>query len=174
MKISHKILEVIAENSLSLPLVKSYLRITDDYHDKLVATFIQAAVEFAEASTGLSVGLRKIEATISKISSLVRLPELPIQDIEEVVIYPNSPKERILTKDDYFFNDIKLLIYNETNIGHDTKIIYTAGYKLIPALLADAMLTHIADMYDNRAGEGDVPLKSLNIYRYYRKDWRII
>jgi uncharacterized phiE125 gp8 family phage protein len=67
------------------------------------------------------------------------------------------------------------LLHTSTVQGFQVEIVYQAGYggtvSSVPAPIRQAMLCHIASMYDNRglAGESGMPEQAISLYLPFRE-----
>lgn len=162
-----------AAEPVSLSEAKSFLRIDGTADDALIADFITAARLMAEELTGRSFitqswKLEYDDAAPHKIT----LPHGPIQSVTSVNVIAENDAETTLSTDHYYLNARQQLVFNEAPCGHRIEIIYVAGYGDapgdVPTDMAQAMLLHVAHLYEHRDSLNP-PLAANLIYRAHRE-----
>ena len=168
MKYDNENLKIIEENILdliSLGYVKNYLRIDNDCDDEFIKNTIYFAYDYAEKTTGKTFGFKKYELTFSTEKSVLKIDKMPIFINEVLSFYANDLE---LSRDEYQLKN-GILFLNKA-ISGDIKITFLAGSNMpLPADIKQAILFHIANIYQNKNGDCQVPQATQEIYDLYRK-----
>lgn len=152
---------------VTLQEVKDYLRLegfqddddspADDFvfDDTLIETMIQAAREWCEAKTGLSLVWKRMQVPVTNSMGGISLPYGPVIGTVTAV---DSEGDEIVS------NDIKLTGTKFPSLRLPKKanmvLTYDVGYNILtcPGGLKDAIKAHVAACYDNRGDEGKADL----------------
>ena len=168
MNYDNENLKIIEENILdliSLEYVKNYLRIDNDCDDEFIKNTIYFAYDYAEKTTGKIFGLKKYELTFSTEKSVLKIDKMPIF-INEVFNFSQNNIE--LTQDEYSLKNGVLFLSKA--VSGAIKITFSAGSNtLLPADIKQAILFHVANIYQNKNGDCQVPQATQEIYGLYRK-----
>jgi uncharacterized phiE125 gp8 family phage protein/SPP1 family predicted phage head-tail adaptor len=140
---------------VSLAEVKIYLRITHAHEDAILADMIKAARLIAEEQTGKSLITQGWNITYDGAPpQRVFLPYGPIQSISNVVVYLDDASSHIIAPTHYTLSARKELVFYQIPSGQRVEIDYVAGYgdaaEDVPASLRQALLLHIAYLYEHR------------------------
>lgn len=133
---------------VTLDEAKNWLkvRVTDD--DVVITALITAAREYCEGYTNLSFAPRTVTAILKNQLGDIRLPYGPVNAI--TIMYDYNGDE--ITTDNYTLNGVL-----GNRICYPTydyiKVIYTAGYSVLPKQLKTALLMQIAWLYVHRGDE---------------------
>ncbi len=158
----YKILDREEQNILAVDDIKNYARISIDDDDLLIKEMIEAAIIAAENFMRTALVKQTVEVTGHNTNSLL-LPIMPLIKILEV-----KCGDKILDENDYHHarDRISLESYGKTVAK------YSAGYedpKDIPAIIKQALLVHISQMYDSRGGTSISDDRIFDLYKPYRK-----
>lgn len=158
---TYQVLSVEKQNLLSLEEIKSYLRISEDYDDKLLAELALSAISSAEKFTRLSLLTKNIEVKSYSNAKSITLPLVPVININNI-----SNDERVLEKEEYalFVDTIKFADSNK-----NITINYVSGLQTIESDLKQGLLIHISSMYDQELVNFSFPKEALSLYQTYRK-----
>jgi len=149
--------------------VKNYLRISHDYDDKLIANLIDTAIDSAESFTGLSLRTRSIICRINNVSNLIYLKHLPILEIEEVLLLEKEEKIHITSEFEHAQEGAARLGIPDKYIRKNLEIRYKTGYSdVIPRSIRQAMLMHVAAMYENTEDSEVLSNQIKDLYAPYR------
>ena len=151
-------------NLFDLRYVKNYLRIDNDLDDEFLKNAISTACKYAEQTTGKIFGKKTL-----KLSIYTKKPISKIEEnfrFDEILNICADGTE--LTENDYYL-DNGVLILRSSKSGN-ISIIFKSGIdeSEIDADLKQAMLYHIATIYQNKDGNFSVPQASQAIYNSYR------
>lgn len=157
-------------NPITLELVKSVLRITDSSEDTFLGHLIEMASDIVEKQARVTlltkrycityevpglVGHRGSLSDPDGISEYVNLPYGPIQEIESV--YQIDAEGTKSAFANYKVDKNSRLIYWTSSPSKQwVQFNYKAGYggtKNIPAIYKQAMLAAIEEGYENRSGD---------------------
>ena len=156
---------------LNLDEVKNYLKIDFSEDDELLSNFIDTAQCQCETFINKSLTERVLVYSLYNYRDTILLPYSPINLIESVIgIGLDGSQEEV---ENYTLDSVgDILIFNGLKKYYRLDIEYSAGYKTsesIPVDLKQAMLMHIARMYEDRTGYSQLPINSMNIYRKYKQ-----
>ena len=160
-------LKIIEDNILELmPLeyVKNYLRIDNNCDDEFIKNIIYFAVEYAEKMTGKMFGTKKYELSFLAKEQISKIDKTPIL-IGEILIFSIDDTE-ILTSEYNLKNGVIYL--NKTKSGN-VKMTFISHGNDILADIKQAMLFHIASIYQYKNGDCLIPQATQEIYSLYRK-----
>jgi uncharacterized phiE125 gp8 family phage protein len=146
--------------------VKNYLKIDHDHDDSLVKDMILAAENAAEKYLGISVFVKIKTLSLTQVlSHKVALRYAPAQEI--LVITMRGKK---MDKKNYYLCDDNQHIYFKQLVNAPVKIEYIAGYKPqeLPASIKQAMLIHVAAMYQKREFSENIPLFASGLYQHHK------
>lgn len=169
----YKILEVQPQEIILLDDVKNYLRITDDFDDKLIGELIYTAIDIAEKFLGLSLLTKKVRFYKKQLDDYrFDLKYLPIINIDKIEITTDT-KSEILESDNYLLNNGVLYLTNIINNNiENIAIDYFIGFtkENIPQVLKQGILLHVSEMYDrDNLKSNQFSQIVTNLYSSYRK-----
>ncbi|AIL64494.1 Phage gp6-like head-tail connector protein [Rickettsiales bacterium Ac37b] len=157
---------------VSLEEAKLYLRIEHNYDDNFILNLIRCTYDTAINYTKLSLFTGILQVTLPKTGIYVNLPYGPIQEIKSVKIINNNSFIE-LKKSDYTLQPDHNTLHIRDTYHSPSVITYQAGFgdKVldIPPAIRQAMLMHLAALYDNRGGELSMPESVKLIYNSYKK-----
>ncbi|HSQ97992.1 MAG TPA: hypothetical protein VLL98_04715 [Rickettsiales bacterium] len=101
----------------------------------------------------------------------VVLPYYPIKSIVEIDSIALDGTITTIASSDYTLDDVGgiLNFTNKPENFYRLDIEYEAGLTTVNDELIQALLMHIARMYEDRTGYSSIPNNSLNIYKKYRQ-----
>jgi uncharacterized phiE125 gp8 family phage protein len=158
-----------ATEPVTLSETKLFLRVDSSTEDTLISTLITAAREAAENYLRKSFITQGWEISYNDmIPQRIALPMRPIQSITSIVCDSTT-----LSAESYALNAAKDTIDCASSIyGNLITITYVAGYgssaSSVPTAIKQALLHHIASMYDDRTHES-IPSVSLSLLQPYRE-----
>ena len=152
-------------NLFPLSYVKNYLRIDNEYDDDFLNNAIATACNYAERITGKILGLKTIQLsfeTTSPISSISK-QEIKIKKIISVSVNNNK-----IDNSCYYIRNGECIFKKQ--IKGKVVIVFETGipYNEINLDIRQAILFHIASMFNNKDGGCQVPSASTEIYNTYR------
>ncbi len=162
-----------ASEPVTLAEVKDYLRITGSGEDTHLTRLIQIARESAEQYLARSLITQTWKLSVHDfVPSSFPLPYGPVQSITSVKVIARDNSETTIAAANYYLAVNKdRLILDTPLLGHIIAVTYVAGYgsaTVVPAPIKQAMLTHLAEMYENRRENADLPAHSRALYSPYR------
>lgn len=173
--IKNPILNVKEENTtlpIELNFVKNFLKVDFDEDDDLITNIIKTAITQCETNINKSLVQKTFIYSLYELkdSSLI-LPYPPIISITSIKIIDYQQNEITLENTEYFLDNIGNILNfkNKSNNFYRIDIEYKAGLTTINDELIQALLMHIARMYEDRSGYSPIPLNSLNIYKKYKQ-----
>lgn len=166
----------IKEESENLPvdlsLVKNFLKIDFDNDDELIKKMIKTALDQCETNINKTIVNKTFIYSLyeMKYNTLI-LPYQPIISIENINITYLNQVQTTLPDTNYFLDTVGgiLNFKNKLNNFYRIDIEYKAGTTKINDELIQAILMHIARMYEDRSGYTPIPANSLNIYKKYKQ-----
>ena len=152
-------------NLLNLDYVKNYLRIDNNLDDEFLKNAIITACKYAEQMTGKIFGKKTLKLSIytkkpiSKIKESFRFDEILNISIDGTKLAEN----------DYYLDNGALILYSSQS--GNICVVFKTGIDAseIDADLKQAILYHIATIYQNKDGNFSVPQASQDVYNAYRK-----
>lgn len=168
----------IYQNPLIEPLdldeVKNYLKIENTEDDSLISSLIVTVRQSAENFLKLSL-INQSWATLfdNYLPQTVSLLKAPVQAISSVVLYDKQGVSITIDSSQYSLNSARnKIIFDSSHISYKSEIIYVSGFGAnkedIPSPIKQAMLMHIASIYDNRAGGDTIPDYAKSLYSPFR------
>ncbi len=140
---------------LSLSETKLYLRVSTTSEDSLITGLITAAREIAESYTKRSFITQTWMLSYDHfVPRKVFLPRGPVQSVTSVNIVHRDSSVQSFTS--YYVSALgDVVVFDAIPLGHEIQVTYQAGYGAaetnVPQPLLTGMLSHIADMYENRS-----------------------
>ncbi len=167
---------IFIDVDLHLDYVKNYLRIDNEKDDEFLLNAIKTASSCAEKIAGRTFGKKeyKVEFYIRKrglleinyfkwIHDNIKIHYDEFMDI--VRLECNMKK---ISTDDYYTNNGCLYFKREPDSNVVDVFFLKQQYK-VPEDIKQAILFHVADIYQNKNGNCQVPPASKEIYNWYRK-----
>lgn len=162
-----------ADLAIKLSEVKSYLKIANEYDDKLLILFIESAIHKFENMTGISLLNSKWSCIVKTTDYKIFIPIQTLQSIENFEAIDDYNNET------YSINDYKINHYeNSVVIKNQTyseyNITFISGFgehpDTIPSNIQVFLLKHVAYMYENRDANTDT---DLSLYSEFYTDYRL-
>lgn len=173
--IKNPVLNIKEENTtlpIELNFVKSFLKIDFEDDDDLIKNIIKTAITQCETNINKSLIQKTFIYSLYELkrNSLI-LPYSPIISIDNIKIIDFQQNTTTLENTEYFLDNIGNILNfkNKPNNFYRIDIEYQAGLEKINDELIQALLMHIARMYEDRSGYSPIPLNSLNIYKKYKQ-----
>lgn len=163
-----------AVEPVSLAEAKLYLRVEHSADDDLITDIIFAARNAAEKYTRKSfiTQIWKL-AFDDNVSADVAIPYGPVQSITSVTSIARDGTTTEVDDAIYFLNTAKdTLCFDQEVTGHQVEIVYLSGYgdaTAVPADIKQALLMHIASLYDLREIGGGMPVNAIAFLQPYRE-----
>ena len=153
-------LESNTDNVFSLEYVKNYLRIDNEYDDEFLQEAIKTAITFAEKMINHDISNKKIQYSFIQTlnTKQIAVENKEINDVETLLI-DGVEKQ----KDTNFTITNGKIEFNE-NISGNILIVFTTNITTIESDIKQAILFHIANIYQNKSGLCKVPDASMEIY----------
>lgn len=164
-----------AEEPLSLTEVKTYLRIEGEYEDELLTSMIKAATNSAENYMSNSILNKKYQAVYDNyVAEENLLPKQPVTSITEVRKIASDDSVSVIPSNQYFLSSgNEKIIFIHCPSGKRIEIDFFAGLASsasgLPHTIKQALLCHIANMYERKVASSNVPELSKQIYNSYKK-----
>lgn len=159
------VIEFDATTILSLNYIKNYLRIDNDCDDEFLQNALLTAISYAEKITGYILGVKTLKTTITLQTSTQKLKEFPFI-INEIISITNNGEN--LQDTDYTVNNGVILFKHQ--ISGTLEIEFKTGMESlsVPQDIKQAILQHIATMYQNKNGNYTIPQAVQNTYSQYK------
>ena len=164
-----KVIEYYTNNIFNIDYVKNYLRIDNNFDDDFLKNSIITANNFAERSINKTICLKEYKLSfytknnIKNLKKLDLIMPLPVVEINEVLIDDN-----VILSENFEIKNGKIIF--SCDISGKIEIIFKAGLygDEISEDIKQAMLFHIASIYQNKGGNCSIPQASKDIYNIYR------
>jgi len=157
---------------LTLAETKLYLRVDSGAEDSLISGLITSAREMAENYTKRSFITQSWCLSYDHYApKRVMLPRPPIQSVTSVNVINCDGSQQAFTN--FYLGALgDQLIFDAIPLGAIIEITYQAGYgsaeSAVPQALRTGMLTHIADMYEDRSGSAAISGRTAALYDSYK------
>jgi uncharacterized phiE125 gp8 family phage protein len=154
---------------VSLAQTKQFLRIDQTTEDELISLLIATATQAAQQFLSSSLLTQTWQLTYHDTTpTMIPLPMRPVQAVTEI-----HTDGTVIPSTAYQLNAAKDCIICESYLnGEAITINYTAGYgdneQSVPAPIRQAILAHVASMYDDRSNEA-LPATSRALLQPYRE-----
>jgi uncharacterized phiE125 gp8 family phage protein len=141
---------------ITLAQAKTFLRIDGTSEDTLISDLIKTARIVAEQECGKSFITQSWRISYSDTApSRVALPYGPVLNITSVTVIDEDGDEALIDSGNYHIDASGVTLMLELGLnGHRIEIEYQTGYGNaaidVPADLVQAMLLHIAHLYEQR------------------------
>lgn len=160
---------------LTLTEVKNFLRVDISTDDSLITRIIKTAVKQCELYTQKTLITKTYKYSFyTSIRQAVKLLYTPVQSITSIKTVDEENEETVVNSGSYFVDTVGgILNFNTVPANfYRIDITYITGYgnsaNDVPEELKQAMLIHIARMYDDKNGYSILPKTSLDIYKKFR------
>ena len=173
-----------ATEPVTLDEAKAHLKVDTTDDDTLIGTLISAARSKAEWNTGRAFITQgwTFAADGWPADNVFELPFPPMQSVTSVTAYALDDTATVLDPSAYQVDmvsaparlTLKAAASPPVNLRglNAVEIVFTAGYgdseSDVPALIREAILEIVADMYVNRGDAGEIPLAALALLAPYR------
>lgn len=153
-----------AVEPLSLSEVKTFLRIDGSDEDSILATLISTARIIAEELTGKALITQSWKLAYDHtLPPCVMLPNRPVQSITSVVSVSDIEASTTISSGTYYLNASRdTLMFESIPSGRRIEISYVSGYGNaatdVPADIRQAMLVHVATLYEHRDSQTPPPV----------------
>jgi len=161
---------------LTLSEAKLYLRVDHADEDVQINDLIVAARMTAEHWLKRSLLTQTWKLAYDDyVTDEVYLPMGPVSSVDNVTLVDRDGDSELLDGDLYYLNAAKdALIFDDCLSSFRTEISYITGYgdaSTVPKPIKQAMLSHIASMYDGRGERNGsaLPEQSICLYMPYRE-----
>ena len=158
-----KIIEFDTENVLKLEYVKNYLRIDNNKDDEFLKNAISTATLYAEKIIGKIIGEKQIEISFYAKKDISKIEKNNIF-INEVISF--NVNDEVLESNNYYLQNGKILLNHPIN--GNIKVCFKTGNNYINEDIKQAVLYHIATIYQNKNGSFEIPKATMEIYNSYR------
>lgn len=172
----HPILNIKSYSSIpiiELSEVKNFLKVEFEEDDNLIKNLINTAIFQCEKIINKSLLEKTYIYSIYTYQKKIILPYPTIKIINKIEIITKN-NSSLLDTNEYFIDNVSNSIIFKNNIQsvYRIDIEYTTNSNLIENDLKQALLMHIAQLYENRNGNFTMPNNVLNIY-YQHKNIKI-
>ncbi|MGE0754577.1 MAG: head-tail connector protein [Alphaproteobacteria bacterium] len=165
-----------ASEPLTLTETKLYLRVDGSDDDSAISDMIVAARLAAEHTLRQSLITQSWKMVFDEwLPEHVALPMGPVASVTSVILADREGNSQTASSSLYYLNAARnLLMLDSILFAFRVEILYVTGYgeaSAVPRDIKQAMLAHIAAMYDMRGMDGNVPIprQSLKLYGPYRE-----
>lgn len=158
--------------AIDLTTIKKFLKVDFDNDDELITKMIKTATNQCETHINKTLVEKTYIYSLYELkNNSVILPYSPIKSINEINTNNINNVATILLSSDYILDSVGgiLNFINKPENFYRLDIEYTAGLTTINDELIQALLMHIARMYEDRSGYSPIPTNSLNIYKKYKQ-----
>ena len=164
-----------ANEPVTLSEMKNYLRVDHDNDDAMIALMITGARESAEAYLGTSFITQRWKMTLEDaLPDIVPLRFGLVQTIISIEAIDEAGDATPLSTDAYRLSIDKRAVHIlSPRSGFRFEITYDAGYGstagLMPGLIRQGILQHVAAMYEQREMGAPIPTMALQAYHPYKE-----
>lgn len=152
---------IVVTEPVTLAQAKEWLRVTHDDEDDLITALITAARQICEGYISKSFVERTVTAIVRNDLGNVKLPYGPVGNVTHV--YDSEGNE--LTGSSYAITGV-----SDKRLGYPmssyVKVIYTAGYSVLPQQFKAALKEQLAWLYVNRGDENVAPFTKVILSPY--------
>lgn len=158
---------------LSIDEIKNFLRIDFNDDDNLLKKALNTATKQCE----LRISRTLVQKTYILSSydpikdNKIDLEYDPIKSITKIEVIDKEGNTKELSTSSYRLDKTRNCVYflNIPTNYYKIDITYIAGYEVVPEDLKQALLFHIAKIYEDKSGYYPIPKASSNIYKNYKK-----
>ncbi|MDD2839742.1 MAG: head-tail connector protein [Rickettsiales bacterium] len=158
--------------AVDLAITKDFLKVDFSDDDELITKMIKTATNQCETHINKTVVEKVYVYSLYELrNNTVVLPYSPIKSIDEIRNNDLNNVGSVLLVSDYILDDVGgiLNFVNKPENFYRLDIEYTAGLTTVNDELIQALLMHVARMYEDRSGYSPIPTNSLNIYKKYKQ-----
>jgi len=147
-----------------LDYVKNYLRIDNDYDDDFLKNAIATACNYAEKYTNTIIGLKTFNLTFQTDTKINQIEQS--MNISQIVSIKNNNNE--IDCENYKLENGKIFLKKALSGYFD--ITFKAGTPFDEVLIdiRQAIMYHVAKIYNNKDGDFSIPQSSIDIYNLYK------
>lgn len=163
-----------ATEPLTLSEVKSFIKVDSADDDTLITNLISTVRIAAEKFLKVSFINQSWKLSYDKYCpSVVKMVMGPVQSITSVDAIARDGIVTTINSDNYYLScGNQKLIFDANVVSHRVEIVYLSGYGAlssdVPNPIKQGMLSHIAAIYDGRAGANSIPSQSKTLYAPYK------
>lgn len=157
--------EFDATTILSLNYIKNYLRIDNNDDDEFLQNALLSAISYAEKMTGYILGIKTLKTTIKLKTATQKLKDFPFI-INEIVSIANNGET--LQDTQYQLSDGQASFTSQTSGIIEIQFKTGIDAAAIPQDIKQALLQHIATMYQNKNGNYTIPQAVQTTYSQYK------
>jgi len=163
-----------ATEPLALSEVKTFLKVDSSDDDTLITNLITTVRVAAEKFLKVSFIDQSWKLSYDKYCpSVVKMVMGPVQSITSVKAIARDGTETIINSSTYYLSSgNQKLIFDANVVSNRVEIVYLTGYGAlandVPNPIKQGMLSHIAAIYDGRAGANVIPSQSQTLYAPYK------
>lgn len=164
-----------ASEPVTVSEAKNYLRVEHSTDDALITLMITAAREAAEAYLGTSFITQTWKLTVEdELPAIVPLRFGLVQSVISIVAKDEEGGSETIDAEGYRLSIDKRGVHILVpRTGFRFEIMYDAGYggsaSLIPGLIRQGILQHVAAMYEQREMSVPMPTMALQAYHPYKE-----
>lgn len=163
------ILNELDTSIIDLSEIKNFLRIDFDEDDNLLNRLLKSAIKQCELYISRSITQKTYRLSLyNRVGKFINLLYFPVTNVTSIDIIDKN--NNTVKFKNYTFDQIsnKVILNNIPTNFYRIDITYEAGYTKIPDDIKQALLFHVAKMYDDKIGYSPIPKASLNIYKNYK------
>lgn len=146
-------------NPLDLDEVKQHLNVFHNDDDEVIIRMMDGAIKVAEAYTGIKIRQAQYTLTLDDFEDVIELTVFPVVSIASVAYVDASGNNQTVASYNFKNKDVHPFIrpnYSEswpaTETGYDkVTITVNVGFATLPALIKEALMMTLGNMYDNRS-----------------------
>jgi uncharacterized phiE125 gp8 family phage protein len=171
-----------ATEPVTLDEAKAHLKIDTTDDDTLIGTLICAARSKAEWTTGRAFVTQGWTLALDRwpCDGVFEIPFAPLQNVASVTAYALDDTATVLDPATYQVDTVSARLTLKANASppvnlralNAVQIAFTAGYgdgeSDVPALIREAILQIVADMYVNRGDANEIPPTAMALLAPYR------
>jgi uncharacterized phiE125 gp8 family phage protein len=172
MKIQYKTISKPHKELITLREAKLYLRVMHDREDELISSMIQAVRVAAENYLSKSLAMREWQLIITgDLPQKLQLLHGPVVEIKQAHVVLVHETQRLSLQHYHLDLDGETLHLSQYLMAEQVVVNFSAGYgdENLPESIKQAMLIHLAHLYDGRGDECSFPLVCLGFYKQYRE-----
>lgn len=164
--------EIGLDLPIELSVAKNFLKVDFDDDNELIIKLIRTAVNQCETIINKSIIKKTYVYSIYELKNkFVLLPYQPIDSIDSIKVVNVDNTSSAIDVSEFYLDKVGgiLNFKSRPDNFYRLDIEYTAGLSEISDEIAQAILMHVARMYEDRSGYSPIPLNSMNIYRKYKQ-----
>jgi len=158
--------------AINLSTTKEFLKIDFEEDDELITKLIKTATNQCETHINKTLIEKTYTYSLYELkNNSITLPYPPIKSINKIKTSDKTNTSTTLSTSNYILDEIGgiLNFTSKPENFYRLDIEYIAGLTTINDELIQALLMHIARMYEDRSGYSPIPANSLNIYKKYKQ-----